>query len=41
MSTATARIGEEGEEGMLPVRPNRPLADFRPVLDYQGLHHAL
>ncbi|WP_414901746.1 cobaltochelatase subunit CobT [Sphingomonas flavalba] len=27
--------GGDGEEGMLPVRPNRPPADFTPDFDYQ------
>ncbi len=26
--------GDEGEEGMLPVRPNRPLSDLPPQFDY-------
>lgn len=28
-------LGEEGEEGMLPVRPNRPLSDLPPAFDYR------
>lgn len=28
-------LGEEGEEGMLPVRPNRPLSDLPPKFDYR------
>jgi cobaltochelatase CobT len=28
-------MGEEGEEGMLPVRPNRPLSDLSPQFDYK------
>jgi cobaltochelatase CobT len=28
-------LGEEGEEGMLPVRPNRPLSDLPPNFDYR------
>jgi len=28
-------LGEEGEEGMLPVRPNRPLSDLPPRFDYR------
>ena len=28
-------LGEEGEEGMLPVRPNRPLSDLPPHFDYR------
>ncbi len=29
-------LGEEGEEGMLPVRPNRPPADLVPGFDYRA-----
>jgi cobaltochelatase CobT len=28
-------LGEDGEEGMLPVRPNRPLSDLPPRFDYR------
>jgi cobaltochelatase CobT len=28
-------LGEDGEEGMLPVRPNRPLSDLPPQFDYR------
>jgi cobaltochelatase CobT len=28
-------LGEEGEEGILPVRPNRPLSDLPPEFDYK------
>ncbi len=28
-------LGEEGEQGMLPVRPNRPLSDLPPQFDYK------
>ena len=28
-------LGDEGEEGMLPVRPNRPMADLGPAVDYK------
>jgi cobaltochelatase CobT len=28
-------LGEEGEEGMMPVRPNRPLSDLPPRFDYR------
>jgi cobaltochelatase CobT len=28
-------LGEEGEEGVLPVRPNRPLSDLPPQFDYK------
>ncbi|HYN45549.1 MAG TPA: cobaltochelatase subunit CobT [Allosphingosinicella sp.] len=35
MSDASDGLGEEGEEGMLPVRPNRLLADLPPSFDYR------
>jgi cobaltochelatase CobT len=28
-------LGEEGEEGRMPVRPNRPLSDLPPQFDYR------
>ncbi|MBV9929850.1 MAG: cobaltochelatase subunit CobT [Alphaproteobacteria bacterium] len=28
-------LGDEGEEGMMPVRPNRPLSDLPPQFDYR------
>jgi cobaltochelatase CobT len=28
--------GDEGEEGMLPVRPNKPLSDLPPQFDYKA-----
>jgi cobaltochelatase CobT len=28
-------MGEEGEEGIMPVRPNRPLSDLPPQFDYK------
>ncbi len=28
-------MGEEGEDGMLPVRPNRPQGDIGPAVDYR------
>ncbi len=28
--------GDEGEEGMLPVRPNRPIGDLPPQFDYKS-----
>ena len=28
-------LGEEGEEGIMPVRPNRPLSDLPPQFDYR------
>jgi cobaltochelatase CobT len=30
-----AQAGEDGDEGMLPVRPNRPLSDLSPQFDYK------
>ena len=30
-----AQAGDDGEEGMLPVRPNRPLSDLPPQFDYK------
>jgi len=35
MSDASEGMGEEGEEGILPVRPNRPLGDLPPQFDYR------
>ncbi len=35
MSDAAEGLGEEGEEGVLPVRPNRPLSDLPPSFDYR------
>ena len=35
MADASDGLGEEGEEGMLPVRPNRPLSDLPPSFDYR------
>jgi cobaltochelatase CobT len=35
MEDAQEGLGEEGEEGMLPVRPNRPLSDLPPQFDYK------
>ena len=29
------RPGEDGEDGMLPVRPNRPMSDLPPAFDYR------
>jgi cobaltochelatase CobT len=29
-------MGDEGEEGMMPVRPNRPLGDMPPQFDYKA-----
>jgi len=32
---AEGELGEDGEEGMMPVRPNRPLSDLPPSFDYR------
>jgi cobaltochelatase CobT len=33
---ADGEPGDEGDEGMLPVRPNRPLSDLPPQFDYKA-----
>ncbi|TMJ17475.1 MAG: cobaltochelatase subunit CobT [Alphaproteobacteria bacterium] len=35
MGESADALGEEGEEGMLPVRPNRPVSDLPPKFDYR------
>ncbi len=35
MSESADTAGDEGEEGYLPVRPNRPLSDLPPHFDYR------
>ncbi|TFI59934.1 cobaltochelatase subunit CobT [Sphingomonas parva] len=35
MAEGEEGLGDEGEEGMLPVRPNRPLSDLPPQFDYR------
>jgi len=35
LSDTDADLGDEGQEGMLPVRPNRPLSDLSPHFDYK------
>ena len=35
LSDAAEGLGEDGEEGMLPVRPNRPWSDLPPSFDYR------
>ncbi|MEQ1549539.1 MAG: cobaltochelatase subunit CobT, partial [Chakrabartia sp.] len=35
-SDADGEPSDEGEEGMMPVRPNRPLSDLPPHFDYQA-----
>ncbi|MGV3479784.1 MAG: cobaltochelatase subunit CobT [Sphingobium sp.] len=34
-SETDAELGDEGEEGMLPVRPNRPVPDLNTQFDYK------
>jgi len=34
-SEGDAQAGDDGDEGMLPVRPNRPLSDLSPQFDYK------
>ena len=31
-----SELGEDGEEGMMPMRPNRPLSDVPPSFDYHA-----
>ncbi|HEX8644828.1 MAG TPA: cobaltochelatase subunit CobT [Allosphingosinicella sp.] len=35
MDSAEQGMGDEGEEGIVPTRPNRPLADLPPQFDYK------
>jgi cobaltochelatase CobT len=35
MDDSDGQPGDEGEDGMLPVRPNRPLSDLPPHFDYK------
>ena len=35
MSDSSEGLGEEGEQGILPVRPNRPWSDLPPSFDYR------
>jgi cobaltochelatase CobT len=35
MSDSSEAMGEEGEEGVVPARPNRPLSDLPPSFDYK------
>lgn len=35
MGEADDGFGDEGEEGIMPVRPNRPLSDLPPQFDYR------
>jgi cobaltochelatase CobT len=36
LTDSDADFGDEGEEGMMPVRPNRPLSDLPPQFDYRA-----
>ncbi|MGQ0588133.1 MAG: cobaltochelatase subunit CobT [Sphingosinicella sp.] len=35
MADSSEAMGEEGEEGVVPARPNRPLSDLPPSFDYK------
>jgi cobaltochelatase CobT len=35
MDSSDQAMGEEGDEGVVPVRPNRPLSDLPPQFDYR------
>jgi cobaltochelatase CobT len=35
MAESADALGEEGEEGLVPVRPNRPLSELPPRFDYR------
>ncbi|MDQ3471798.1 MAG: cobaltochelatase subunit CobT, partial [Pseudomonadota bacterium] len=35
MDDGESALGEDGEEGILPTRPNRPLSDLPPQFDYR------
>src|SRR3546814_1454571 len=35
-SETDADLGEEGDEGMLPMRPNRPFSELSPSFDYRA-----
>ncbi len=36
LTDSDADFGDEGDEGMMPVRPNRPLSDLPPQFDYRA-----
>jgi cobaltochelatase CobT len=36
MSETDSDLGEDGDEGMIPVRPNRPFSDLSPQFDYKA-----
>jgi cobaltochelatase CobT len=36
MSDNDSDLGDEGEEGMMPVRPNRPFSELSPSFDYRA-----
>lgn len=36
MTDSDSDIGDEGEDGVMPVRPNRPLSDLPPEFDYHA-----
>ena len=36
LTDSDSEMGEDGDEGMMPVRPNRPLSDLPPQFDYRA-----
>jgi cobaltochelatase CobT len=36
LTDSDSDMGDEGEDGMMPVRPNRPLSDLPPQFDYHA-----
>jgi cobaltochelatase CobT len=36
LTDSDSDLGDEGEDGMMPVRPNRPLSDLPPQFDYRA-----
>jgi cobaltochelatase CobT len=36
LTDSDSDIGDEGDDGMMPVRPNRPLSDLPPQFDYRA-----
>ena len=36
LTDSDAEFGDDGDEGMMPVRPNRPLSDLPPQFDYRA-----
>ena len=36
LTDSDSEMGDDGDEGMMPVRPNRPLSDLPPQFDYRA-----